>query len=180
MEAGADHPLGPGPVHSNWPDFGYKIQRLAKDVQEFLTGLELSNVALLGHTMGCSVIWCYWDLFGRTVSLGEGLLKLLGQLRFLPEPAEDQGGAAGLVPLGAESLNPQPLVLAVPGQPGHELLQHPLGLFLYGYVVCGLTPGVACTRMLGPLPRYAALQRERSAKSSPSSPAYLFGIFQIK
>ena len=45
-------------------DFGYKIQRLAKDVHEILTGLGLDYVALLGHSMGCSVIWCYWDLFG--------------------------------------------------------------------------------------------------------------------
>ena len=45
-------------------DFGYKIQRLAKDVHEILTGLGLSDVALLGHSMGCSVIWCYWELFG--------------------------------------------------------------------------------------------------------------------
>lgn len=45
-------------------DFGYKIQRLAKDVHEILVGLGLEDVALLGHSMGCSVIWCYWDLFG--------------------------------------------------------------------------------------------------------------------
>ncbi len=45
-------------------DFGYKIQRLAKDLHEILTELGLSDVALLGHSMGCSVIWCYWDLFG--------------------------------------------------------------------------------------------------------------------
>jgi non-heme chloroperoxidase len=45
-------------------DFGYKIQRLAKDLHEFLTRLRLSDVALLGHSLGCSVIWCYWDLFG--------------------------------------------------------------------------------------------------------------------
>jgi non-heme chloroperoxidase len=45
-------------------DFGYKIQRLAKDVHEFLVRLRLSDVALFGHSLGCSVIWCYWDLFG--------------------------------------------------------------------------------------------------------------------
>jgi len=44
--------------------FGYKIQRLAKDLHEFLAGLDLAKVALLGHSMGCSIIWCYWDLFG--------------------------------------------------------------------------------------------------------------------
>ena len=44
--------------------YGYKIQRLAKDVYELLIALRLYDVALLGHSMGCSVIWCYWDLFG--------------------------------------------------------------------------------------------------------------------
>ena len=44
---------------------GYKIQRLAKDVHDVLEALGLDGVALLGHSMGCSVIWCYYDLFGR-------------------------------------------------------------------------------------------------------------------
>lgn len=44
---------------------GYKIQRLAKDVHDVLEALDLDGVALLGHSMGCSVIWCYYDLFGR-------------------------------------------------------------------------------------------------------------------
>ena len=45
-------------------DYGYKIHRFAKDVYDVLQALELTDVALLGHSMGCSVIWCYWDLFG--------------------------------------------------------------------------------------------------------------------
>ena len=45
-------------------NFGYKIQRLSKDVHDVLTALDLHEVVLLGHSMGCSVIWCYWDLFG--------------------------------------------------------------------------------------------------------------------
>ena len=45
-------------------NIGYKIQRLAKDLDDVLTGLDLTNVAILGHSMGASVIWCYWDLFG--------------------------------------------------------------------------------------------------------------------
>lgn len=44
---------------------GYKIQRLAKDVHDVLEALDLDKVALLGHSMGCSVIWCYYDLFGK-------------------------------------------------------------------------------------------------------------------
>lgn len=44
---------------------GYRIQRLAKDVHDVLLALDLDGVTLLGHSMGCSVIWCYFDLFGR-------------------------------------------------------------------------------------------------------------------
>ncbi len=58
--------------------YGYKIQRLAKDVYELLTALRLYDVALLGHSMGCSVIWCYWDLFGA---------DRLGKMILVDEPA---------------------------------------------------------------------------------------------
>ncbi len=44
--------------------YGLKISRLAKDLYELLAKLDLNEVALLGHSMGSSVIWCYVDLFG--------------------------------------------------------------------------------------------------------------------
>jgi pimeloyl-ACP methyl ester carboxylesterase len=44
--------------------YGLKISRLAKDLYELLTELDLDEVTLLGHSMGSSVIWCYIDLFG--------------------------------------------------------------------------------------------------------------------
>jgi non-heme chloroperoxidase len=44
--------------------YGLKISRLSKDLYEFLNELDLNDVALLGHSMGSSVIWCYVDLFG--------------------------------------------------------------------------------------------------------------------
>src|SRR3984893_18167921 len=44
--------------------YGLKISRLAKDLYELLTEFDLDDVALLGHSMGSSVIWCYIDLFG--------------------------------------------------------------------------------------------------------------------
>ncbi len=46
------------------PPFGYKIHRLSKDLHDVLVALDLHDVVLLGHSMGCSVIWGYWDLFG--------------------------------------------------------------------------------------------------------------------
>lgn len=57
---------------SDKPEHGYSVHRLAKDVHEFLTELRLENVTLMGHSMGCSIIWAYWELFG-----GERLAKLV-------------------------------------------------------------------------------------------------------
>ncbi len=50
---------------SDKPDHGYDIERLAEDVHEFLVAKNLTDIALLGHSMGCSVIWSYWELFGK-------------------------------------------------------------------------------------------------------------------
>ena len=53
-----------GHGESEKPNFGYKIARLSKDLHDVLLALDLHDVALLGHSMGVSVIWSYWDLFG--------------------------------------------------------------------------------------------------------------------
>lgn len=44
--------------------YGYRISRLSKDIQELIGALQLEKPHLLGHSMGCSVIWSYLDLFG--------------------------------------------------------------------------------------------------------------------
>jgi pimeloyl-ACP methyl ester carboxylesterase len=49
---------------SSKPEHGYRIHRLSADVHEFLAGKGLKDVTLAGHSMGCSVIWGYWELFG--------------------------------------------------------------------------------------------------------------------
>ena len=61
-----------GHGESDKPEFGYRIHRLSKDVNEFLAAKGLTDVTLAGHSMGCSVIWGYWELFG-----GERLSKLV-------------------------------------------------------------------------------------------------------
>lgn len=43
--------------------YGYHMERLSKDVEELIELLGLEGVVLLGWSMGCSVIWGYWDLF---------------------------------------------------------------------------------------------------------------------
>jgi non-heme chloroperoxidase len=57
---------------SEKPDHGYRIQRLSEDVHEFLAAKDLSGVTLAGHSMGCSVIWGYWEQYG-----GDRLSKLI-------------------------------------------------------------------------------------------------------
>ena len=53
-----------GHGESDKPNYGYRVGRLAKDLSEVLDELGLSSVDLLGHSMGCAVIWAYLDLFG--------------------------------------------------------------------------------------------------------------------
>ncbi|WP_108662936.1 alpha/beta fold hydrolase [Acuticoccus kandeliae] len=49
---------------SDKPGHGYKVSRLAQDLHELISGLGLGDVALMGHSMGCSVIWALIDLYG--------------------------------------------------------------------------------------------------------------------
>lgn len=53
-----------GHGQSDKPAHGYRVSRLATDLRELISGLGLSRVNLAGHSMGCAVAWCYWDLFG--------------------------------------------------------------------------------------------------------------------
>jgi pimeloyl-ACP methyl ester carboxylesterase len=53
-----------GHGESDKPEHGYKISRLAKDVRDVIEALELDEVNILGHSMGSSVIWSYYDLYG--------------------------------------------------------------------------------------------------------------------
>ncbi|MBT4087151.1 MAG: alpha/beta hydrolase [Deltaproteobacteria bacterium] len=44
---------------------GMRIARLSKDLQEVITAFGLDQISLLGHSMGCGVIWSYIELFGE-------------------------------------------------------------------------------------------------------------------
>jgi len=53
-------------------DNGYRVYRLAADVREFMVGLKLDPAIFMGHSMGCSILWAYWDLYG-----GEDVDKMI-------------------------------------------------------------------------------------------------------
>lgn len=42
---------------SDKPGFGYRVYRLAADLEALLEALELRDVVVLGHSMGVSVVW---------------------------------------------------------------------------------------------------------------------------
>lgn len=49
---------------SGKPTHGYRLARLAKDLEDLRQSLELDKVSLLCWSMGCSVAWSYYDQFG--------------------------------------------------------------------------------------------------------------------
>lgn len=55
-----------GHGNSSKVDNGYRIYRLTQDVREFMVGLNLEPAVLMGHSMGCTILWAYWDLYGDT------------------------------------------------------------------------------------------------------------------
>lgn len=67
-----------GQGHSNKDQKGPRVSRLAQDLHELLINLQLSDVMLIGWSMGCAVGWSYWDLFGD---------DRLSKFVFIDEPA---------------------------------------------------------------------------------------------
>jgi pimeloyl-ACP methyl ester carboxylesterase len=55
-----------GQGDSDKPEFGYRISRFAADLNDVLTQLDLTNVTIIGHSMGCSVTWAWWDQYPET------------------------------------------------------------------------------------------------------------------
>jgi pimeloyl-ACP methyl ester carboxylesterase len=53
-----------GHGESEKTEHGYRVGRFAADLQNLLDELELRDAVLMGHSMGCSVIWAYLDLYG--------------------------------------------------------------------------------------------------------------------
>ncbi|MEM8662612.1 MAG: alpha/beta hydrolase [Pseudomonadota bacterium] len=81
---------------SEKPEYGYRVYRLAKDVRELMEALDLSDAVLMGHSMGCSVIWALYDLFsadriGKLVLVDQS--ALLADTALLSDEARAQAGA---------------------------------------------------------------------------------------
>lgn len=53
-----------GHGQSDKPGYGYRISRLATDVKELLDHLGVQQAAMVGWSMGASILWSFVDLFG--------------------------------------------------------------------------------------------------------------------
>ncbi|MEM8663202.1 MAG: alpha/beta hydrolase, partial [Pseudomonadota bacterium] len=86
-----------GHGQSDKPDYGYRVYRLAQDVRELMVALDLRDAVLMGHSMGCSVIWAYYDLYGAD---RVAKLVLVDQSTFLsdhPNLSEDERVGLGAI-----------------------------------------------------------------------------------
>lgn len=85
------------------PAGGYRVHRLAADLEQLLRRLELDRVDLLAHSMGSSVAYAYLDLFGSerisSLVLVDQMPRALREPGWTNEQAEEAGStmdSAGL------------------------------------------------------------------------------------
>jgi non-heme chloroperoxidase len=76
-----------GQGESESPLNGYRISRLASDLNDLITQLNLKQVTIIGHSMGCSVIWSYWDLFIESRHRISRLVLVDQAACLVPDPA---------------------------------------------------------------------------------------------
>jgi non-heme chloroperoxidase len=86
-----------GHGESDKPDHGYKISRLAKDVRDMIEALDLQEVNILGHPMGSSVIWNYYDLYGPDRLSKLLLIDQMPMITSNPAWSEEEKVASGAI-----------------------------------------------------------------------------------
>jgi pimeloyl-ACP methyl ester carboxylesterase len=86
-----------GHGQSEKPASGYKIQRLAQDLKDVLDALDLNDAAVAGHSMGSSILWCYWDLFGAHRIASAIFIDQMPAITSLPPWSEAEKLTAGAI-----------------------------------------------------------------------------------
>ncbi|KAF2483515.1 Alpha/Beta hydrolase protein [Neohortaea acidophila] len=75
-----------GHGESEKTDHGFRVSRLAADLDELLVQLNLRSVTLVGHSLGCAVIWCWCDLYPNRRSTINSLVFIDQVAVMLPRP----------------------------------------------------------------------------------------------
>lgn len=81
---------------SDKPEWGYRITRLAADLNEVILQLDLKDAILCGHSMGCSIIWAHWDTFTSSRSRISRLILVDQSPCITIDPAWEEGVANSL------------------------------------------------------------------------------------
>lgn len=81
---------------SDKPEWGYRVTRLAADLNDIIIQLDLTDVILCGHSMGCSTIWAHWDTFVSSRSRISRLILVDQSPCITKDPAWDESMANSL------------------------------------------------------------------------------------
>ena len=84
-----------GHGRSTTPPTGYHLHRLAADVHSLLEDRDLGEVHLVGHSMGCAVIWSYLELYGTDRLASLVLIDQMPCALRNPAWSDDEALAAG-------------------------------------------------------------------------------------
>jgi non-heme chloroperoxidase len=86
-----------GHGESEKPQYGYRIARLAADVHDLIDQLSLNDITAIGHSMGCSVLWCYIDIFSSNQISKLVLVDEPTTLAIDPSWPEGRAGESGAI-----------------------------------------------------------------------------------
>ena len=75
---------------------GYRISRLAADLNDVITQLDLKDAVLVGHSMGCSVLWAVWNTYTASRSRIAKLVLVDQTPVMIANPAWEDGLAQSL------------------------------------------------------------------------------------
>lgn len=85
-----------GHGESEKTDRGYRISRLSADLYELFNLLDLKNAIVMGHSMGCAIIWSYWDTYVQSRARISKLILVDQSPCMIANPTWDQGIATSL------------------------------------------------------------------------------------
>lgn len=90
-----------GHGESEKPGFGYRISRFAADLNDIVEELGLDDLTIVGHSMGCSITWAWWDQYPRARKHISNLVLVDQSAVMVRNPQWTDEQAAGLSALFA-------------------------------------------------------------------------------
>ncbi|KAF4965207.1 hypothetical protein FSARC_6969 [Fusarium sarcochroum] len=88
-----------GHGESSKPNFGYRVTRFAADLNDLIIQLDLKDVTIVSHSMGCSITWAFWDQFPSSHKLIKRLVLVDQPAHFVINPTwtEDKTKQQGAI-----------------------------------------------------------------------------------